>query len=142
MFLLLTLPECSSADARIACPLGCGPGRVRQDQGLAWPRLLGVVAGAYLVFASDRAAAIAGWPVLAWVRHCGRHSLEVFAAGCVSALLGRVVFRVVQDDFLPVQALVNVLGVAAMVATAWWNGAGPERASTPLPRRIGNPYVH
>ena len=57
---------------------------------------------------------------------CGQHSLEVFCFGILLALLGH--FTLVEiSDALPIQLLVNALGIALMVALAYllaWYGNG------------------
>jgi hypothetical protein len=57
--------------------------------------------------------AISASPLLRPVDVCGRHSLEVFAIGCVAALFGRLIFRTYGPDLLA-QIAVNAIGFAAM----------------------------
>ena len=44
----------------------------------------------------------------------GRHSLEIFAAGCLAALIGRILYRTF-DVTGHLQIVVNLGGVAAML---------------------------
>ena len=63
---------------------------------------------------------------------CGQHSLEVFCFGILLALLGH--FTLVEiSDALPVQLLVNALGIALMVGLAYllaWYGNGGKLPAT------------
>jgi hypothetical protein len=51
------------------------------------------------------------------VEACGRHSLEVFSAGCVFALFGRLLFRTYGPGPL-MQATVNATGIIGMCLLA------------------------
>jgi hypothetical protein len=82
-------------------------------------RLLNVLALAYLVFSSARARAFAGCRWLQPLESCGRHSLEVFTAGCVVALFGRLLFRITAPT-LDIQIAINAMGLATMCLVAWW----------------------
>lgn len=82
-------------------------------------RLLNVLALAYLVFSSTRVRAVARRRWLQPFEACGRHSLEVFAAGCVVALLGRLLFRTTAPT-LEIQVAINAAGLATMCLVAWW----------------------
>lgn len=94
-------------------------------------RLAHVAALIYLSLTSAPLLAVArgrvAWPVVA----CGRHSLPVFAAGCVLALFGRLIFRTVTVS-LPTEILVNTIGLASLLALgAVLEGTGrPERRLT------------
>lgn len=93
---------------------------------MAWPskthlgllRLLDISALAYLVFSSDRLRALSGRRWLRPLTACGRHSLEVFATGCVLALLGRLLFRS-HGSGLELQIAVNAVGVATLFLVGW-----------------------
>jgi hypothetical protein len=82
-------------------------------------RLLDILALAYLVFSSARLRALAGRRWLQPFEVCGRHSLEVFAAGCVVALFGRLLFRTAGES-LEMQIVVNTAGLATMCLVGWW----------------------
>lgn len=108
---------------------------------MAWPdkthlgllRLLDVLALAYLIFSSDRLRSLAGGRWLKLLDACGRHSLEVFATGCVLALLERLLFRT-HGSALELQIAVNAVGLAAMFLVGWWleqQRRGHTRSSAP-----------
>jgi hypothetical protein len=65
---------------------------------------------------------------------CGQNSLYIFCFGILLAVMGHVVLSEVSDA-LPVQLLVNVAGIAAMIAVAlliaWYKEA--ERRPAPAP---------
>jgi len=85
-------------------------------------RLLDILALAYLLFSSRWLRAFAGYGIFRPLEACGRHSLEVFAVGCVAALLGRLAFRTFGAG-LAAQIAINALGLGAMfVAAAWLEG--------------------
>ncbi len=67
------------------------------------------------------------WRIAAPVILCGQHSLYVFCLGIVLAVLGHFVLAEVADT-LPMQLLVNVVGIAAMIGTAallaWYKATG------------------
>ncbi len=44
---------------------------------------------------------------------CGKHSLEIFAAGCLAALIGRILYRTFGPVW-PLQIAVNLIGLALM----------------------------
>jgi hypothetical protein len=50
---------------------------------------------------------------------CGRHSLEVFAVGCVLALFGRLLFRTFGAG-PAMQITVNAVGLAIMCLVGLW----------------------
>jgi hypothetical protein len=50
---------------------------------------------------------------------CGRHSLEVFAVGCIAALLGRLLFRTYGAG-IEAQIAINVVGIAMMCIVSLW----------------------
>ncbi|MBV8095292.1 MAG: OpgC domain-containing protein, partial [Acetobacteraceae bacterium] len=80
-------------------------------------RLLHILAMAYLALSSARMRDLAQRPILAPVVACGRHSLEVFTAGTLLSLIGRLIFRTYGAGWA-VQVAVNAVGLAAMVALA------------------------
>jgi hypothetical protein len=94
---------------------------------LALLRLFDIVAFVYLLLSSITFRSIAGWRLLRPVNVCGRHSLEVFAIGCIAALFGRLLFRTFGHD-LWLQLLVNAAGFAAMWAIASYLDAQVARA--------------
>jgi hypothetical protein len=80
---------------------------------LAALRLLDMLALAYLLLSSAWLRAFAGRRILRPLEVCGRHSLEVFAVGCVAALFGRLLFRTYGAG-LATQIAINVVGIAMM----------------------------
>ncbi|HTV35633.1 MAG TPA: OpgC domain-containing protein [Xanthobacteraceae bacterium] len=81
-------------------------------------RLLDILAFSYLVFSSAVTRSIANWRIFQPVALCGRHSLEVFATGCIAALFGRLLFHTFGGG-LWLQLLVNGAGFAVMWAVGW-----------------------
>jgi hypothetical protein len=87
------------------------------------------------------------WPPLKWpwlwpVIICGQHSLEIFCLGVFLAFAGHFIFIEISDR-VPMQLLVSVSGIAAMVAVAalitWYkdvegrgSAAGPENPDADL----------
>jgi hypothetical protein len=68
---------------------------------------------------------------------CGQHSLEIFCLGVFLAFAGHF-FLVEVSDRLSAQVLVSVLGIAAMIATAWllsWYKRAEGRASGSGPKQ-------
>jgi hypothetical protein len=95
-------------------------------------RILDVVAIILLVLSSERFRAVQDHRLLRPLASCGRHSLEVFSAGTILSLLGRLVFTTFGTG--PVaQILVNVVGVGVMAATALWLD---QRAREKLSQRL------
>jgi hypothetical protein len=86
---------------------------------LAWPRILNILALTYLVLSSRRLRIVADGLVFRAAELCGRHSLEVFATGCIFALFGRLAFRTAGDTVVT-QISANAAGMAAMVLIAVW----------------------
>jgi hypothetical protein len=76
-----------------------------------------MLALAYLALSSDAFRAFANNTVFKPIEACGRHSLEVFAAGCVLALFGRLLFRTYGKGAW-IQFAVNLVGLAAMFLLA------------------------
>ncbi len=62
-------------------------------------------------------ARLSRWRRLQLIDACGRHSLEIFAAGCLAALIGRILYRTF-DATWPLQVAVNVGGIAVMLGFA------------------------
>jgi hypothetical protein len=116
-------------------PLGIGP----PDKGHVAPlRLINMLALAYLLFSTPAAARASRWRGLRLVDACGRHSLEIFAAGCLAALIGRILYRTF-DPTWPLQVAVNVGGIAVMLGLAHLLDARLRRAAETGPdaRRPG-----
>jgi hypothetical protein len=80
-------------------------------------RILDILAIIYLALSSRAALRATRSTVARAFALCGRHSLEVFAVGCVLELAGRLAFRSF-DAGIGMQVVVNVVGAAAMLATA------------------------
>ncbi len=89
-------------------------------------RLAHIAALMYVALTSPRLMALAR---LAWLRPIvasGKHSLEVFAVGCVAALLGRLAFNTFGVS-VGAQVVVNAAGVIVMLAVAVaLEGASPK----------------
>jgi hypothetical protein len=85
-------------------------------------RIVDILAIIYLVMSSAGAARIARGAVAGAFALCGRHSLEVFAAGCLLALAARLAFGSFDPGSgmagIGMQVVVNLLGAAGMLATA------------------------
>jgi hypothetical protein len=86
---------------------------------LAPLRLLDVLSLAYLLLSSDRLRVLAGRWFFRPLEICGRHSLEVFAVGCIAALLGRLLFRTYGAG-IEAQIAINVIGIAMMCVVGLW----------------------
>jgi hypothetical protein len=84
-------------------------------------RLLGMLALIYLFLGyAEMSVLFRACPRLVrFLEACGRHSLEVFAVGCVLALVGRLLFRTVGSGFVT-QIGVNVVGLAMMCWVGLW----------------------
>jgi hypothetical protein len=80
-------------------------------------RLLDMLALAYLVLSSDKMCRLSRHRLLHPIEVCGRHSLEVFSAGCVFALFGRLLFRTYGPGPL-MQVTVNAIGIIGMCLLA------------------------
>ena len=78
-------------------------------------RLANVLAIVYPVLTSAAMARVARWAALRPLAACGRHSLPVFALGCVLALVGRLIFRTAGVT-VGAQVGVNAVGLGAMLA--------------------------
>ncbi|WP_246690011.1 OpgC domain-containing protein [Methylobacterium sp. WL7] len=88
------------------------------DKGHVAPlRLLHILALTYLIFSAPAVRRLSGWRRLRLIDACGRHSLEIFAAGCLAALIGRILYRTF-DTAWPLQMAVNLTGLAVMLGLA------------------------
>ena len=82
-------------------------------------RILDILALMQVVFSARRSRAVARhWTARAF-EACGRHSLDIFALGCLLALLGRLVFRTFGRGWT-MQVGVNASGLVAMCLVALW----------------------
>ena len=77
-------------------------------------RLLHILALTSLVFASPAVLRLSGHRWLRPFDACGRNSLEIFAAGCMAALIGRILYRTFEPAW-PLQIAVNLGGIALML---------------------------
>jgi len=82
-------------------------------------RLLDMLALTYLLLSSARLRAFADSRLLRPLEACGRHSLEVFAVGCILALFGRLLFRTFGAG-LDMQIVVNAAGLVTMCLVGLW----------------------
>ncbi|MDE2335069.1 MAG: OpgC domain-containing protein [Rhodospirillales bacterium] len=82
-------------------------------------RILDVAAVMLLALSSDRFSAVQDHWLLRPLALCGRHSLEVFSAGTLLSLFGRLAFTTFGPG-LVAQLLVNAGGFAVMIALAAW----------------------
>lgn len=88
------------------------------DKGHVGPlRLLDILALLYLFLGAPAVARFCRWRRLRLIDACGRHSLEIFAAGCMAALIGRILYRTF-DATWPLQVVVNVGGFVVMLGLA------------------------
>ncbi len=92
-------------------------------------RLLHILALTYLVFSVPAVLRASRWRSLRLIDACGRHSLEIFAAGCLAALAGRILYRTF-DATWPLQVAVNLGGLAAMLGLASLLDARTGRRAT------------
>jgi hypothetical protein len=97
-------------------------------------RLLDILALSYLLFSAPAVARFCRLPWLRLVDACGRHSLEIFAAGCLAALIGRILYRTF-DATWPLQVAVNLGGLAVMLGLAHWQDVRLKRPAAPAPGR-------
>jgi hypothetical protein len=97
-------------------------------------RLLDMLALAYLILSSEKARLFAHQSRLRPIEACGRHSLEVFAAGCVLALFGRLLFRTFGPT-LPMQIAVNAIGLIGMCLLGLYLERQRKLARRKLPPR-------
>ena len=80
-------------------------------------RLLHILVLTYLIFSAPSVLRLSGSRRLRLIDACGRHSLEIFAAGCLAALIGRILYRTF-DPTWPLQIAVNLGGIAVMLLLA------------------------
>jgi hypothetical protein len=92
-------------------------------------RLLHILALTYLVFSVPAVLRASRWRPLRLIDACGRHSLEIFAAGCLAALAGRILYRTL-DVTWPLQIAVNLGGLAVMLGLASLLDARASRRAT------------
>ncbi len=82
-------------------------------------RLLDILAWVQIVFSNGATRNWVKYRLTRPLEACGRHSLDIFALGCVLALFGRLVFRTFGRG-LWLQGAVNLTGLAAMCLVALW----------------------
>ena len=88
------------------------------DKGHVAPlRLINILALTYLLFSSEAVRRLSRGTGLRLIDACGRHSLEIFAIGCLAALVGRILYRTLEPSW-SVQVTVNVCGIALMLGFA------------------------
>jgi hypothetical protein len=95
-------------------------------------RLLNILALSYLLFSAPAVLRASRWRHFRLIDACGRHSLEVFAAGCLAALIGRILYRTF-DATWPLQVAVNLGGLALMLGLASLLDTRLRRAADPKP---------
>ncbi len=86
---------------------------------LAAVRILNILALAYLLLSSPALRTLAGRRFFRPLEACGRHSLEVFAVGCICSLFGRLLFRTYGAG-LEMQIAINMVGLATMFLMGFW----------------------
>ncbi len=89
-------------------------------------RLINILALAYLLFSSPAIRRLSEKPFLRAAEACGKHSLEIFAVGCLCALIGRVLYRSF-DAIWPVQVAVNLTGLSLMLGLGLYFDARERR---------------
>jgi hypothetical protein len=77
-------------------------------------RLFHVLAIVYLALTSPKFVIVARLPLLRSIVACGRHSLQIFAIGCLLALFGRLIFKSAEVTVLT-QIMVNGIGLGLML---------------------------
>jgi hypothetical protein len=98
-------------------------------------RLVHALALVYVVLTWQGLRSLLRMAPLAWIECLGRHSLEVFSLATMLALFGRLAFRSYGDEW-STQLLVNLVGLAAMLALARALERDPARPATArLPAR-------
>ena len=106
---------------------------------LTFWRVLDILAWMQVIFSAERTRA---WAAARWARAleaCGRHSLDIFALGCLLALFARLLYRTFGRDW-PMQIGVNLVGLGLMCAVALWLDRPPRRpalAASPAPQLRG-----
>ena len=109
---------------------------------LAAVRILNILALAYPLLSSPGLRALAGRRFFRPLEACGRHSLEVFAVGCICALFGRLLFRTYGVGF-DTQVAINVIGLVMMCMVGLWlerrsmRSGGKAGIATPEVRPTG-----
>jgi hypothetical protein len=99
---------------------------------LAVLRILNILALTYPLLSSPSLSAFARHRYFRPLEVCGRHSLEVFAVGCICALFGRLLFRTYGEG-IDTQVVVNVIGLAMM----YWVGMWLERGRIDSGSEVG-----
>ncbi len=97
---------------------------------LAPLRLVNVLAFTYVLASAEWFRRFVEQRWLGFVAMCGRHSLEVFAAGTIVSLFGRLLFRTFGTPW-ELQALVNGVGFACMIGLALWLDRARRAARRP-----------
>ncbi|WP_192707847.1 OpgC domain-containing protein [Methylobacterium sp. OAE515] len=95
-------------------------------------RLLNILALSYLLFSAPAVLRVSRWRQFRRIDACGRHSLEVFGAGCLAALIGRILYRTF-DATWPLQVAVNLGGLALMLGLASLLDARLRGSADPKP---------
>lgn len=95
-------------------------------------RLLDILALFQLIFSSERLRELARHRFARAIEACGKHSLEIFALGCLLALFGRLVFRTWGRDWELV-TVVNLTGLLTMCAVALRMEHANRAAAAPVP---------
>ncbi len=106
---------------------------------LAFWRILDVLAWIQIIFSTERTRAWAASRRVRALEACGRHSLEIFALGCLLALFGRMLYRTFGRDW-SMQIGVNLFGLGLMCLVALWLDRPARRrapAVSPTPRPHG-----
>ena len=97
------------------------------DKGHVAPlRLINIVALAYLLFSTPAIRTLSEKAFLRAAEACGKHSLEIFAAGCLAALIGRILYRTFEPLWW-LQILVNASGLALMLGLGLYFDARARR---------------
>ncbi len=81
---------------------------------------------AYLLFSTPAIRTLSEKPFLRAAEACGKHSLEIFAAGCLAALIGRILYRTFEPLWW-LQILVNASGLALMLGLGLYFDARARR---------------
>ena len=118
---ILALPFWSQPPGRTGTCQVCGRSiwQAPDKTQLAAVRILNILALAYLLLSSPALRALAGRRFFRPLEACGRHSLEVFAVGCICSLFGRLLF-LTYGAGLEMQIAINVVGLATMFLVGLW----------------------
>ncbi len=92
-------------------------------------RLINILALGYLLFSFRAIRTLSEKPFLRAAEACGKHSLEIFAAGCLAALIGRILYRTF-DPLWWLQILVNAGGLALMLGLGLFFDARETRSAS------------